>query len=227
LIISPISPGETFENRDPSMRWIIFLVCESTVKILLHICCGPCTIYPLRNLREAGDEVSGLYYNPNIHPYLEYSRRWETLEDYARREELPVIWEADYPIGAFLRQVAFREEERCRVCYQLRLKRTAQVAVQGGFDAFTTTLLYSRFQKHDLIRSVGEDVARAQGIAFLYRDFRIGWAEGVRISKELGMYRQPYCGCIYSEKERYFRMPGKRAGGGQKTAGDGFKVPIQ
>jgi predicted adenine nucleotide alpha hydrolase (AANH) superfamily ATPase len=179
------------------------------VKILLHICCGPCTIYPLRNLREGGNEVSGLYYNPNIHPYLEYCRRWETLELFTCREGLAVIREEAYPIETFLRQVAFREEERCLACYQLRLDRTAQVAVQGGFDAFTTTLLYSRFQKHDQIKSVGEGVARKRGIAFLYRDFRIGWSEGVRISKELEMYRQPYCGCIYSEKERYYRLQGK------------------
>jgi predicted adenine nucleotide alpha hydrolase (AANH) superfamily ATPase len=179
------------------------------VKILLHLCCGPCAIYPLRILKEGGDEVSGLYYNPNIHPYLEYRRRWETLELYAGREGMPVIREEAYPMETFLRQVAFREEERCRACYQLRLSRTAQVAVQGGFDAFTTTLLYSRFQKHDQIRSVGEGVARAHGIVFLYRDFREGWSEGVRISKELGMYRQPYCGCIYSEKERYCRVSGK------------------
>ena len=84
------------------------------MKILLHICCAPCTIYPLRILREEGDEVSGLYYNPNIHPYLEYRRRWETLELYADREGLTVIREEAYPLEAFLRQVAFREEERCR-----------------------------------------------------------------------------------------------------------------
>ncbi|MDA8124523.1 MAG: epoxyqueuosine reductase QueH [Deltaproteobacteria bacterium] len=188
------------------------------MKILLHICCAPCTIYPLRILREGGDEVSGLYYNPNIHPYMEYRRRWEALEPYAEREGLSVIREEGYPLETFLRQVAFREEARCQSCYELRLKNTARLAAQRGFDAFTSTLLYSRFQKHDLIRSVGEAVARAQGIAFLYRDFRDGWSEGVRISKELGMYRQPYCGCIYSEKERYCPIQGKGAGAGRGRA---------
>jgi predicted adenine nucleotide alpha hydrolase (AANH) superfamily ATPase len=161
---------------------------------LLHICCAPCTIYPLRILREEGNEVSGLFYNPNIHPYLEYRKRLETLDAYAAQAELPVIREEGYHLEEYLRQVAFREEERCRHCYLLRLTRAAQIARNNRFDAFTTTLLYSRFQRHDLIRTIGASLAGEQGIPFLYRDFREGWSEGVRISKENGMYRQPYCG---------------------------------
>ena len=182
------------------------------LKILLHICCAPCTIYPLRILRKEGNEVCGLFYNPNIHPYLEYRRRFDTLVSYAGEERLAVIWEEAYPIEGFLRQVAFREEDRCRYCYHLRLSHAARIAKRERFDAFTTTLLYSRYQKHDLIREVAEDVAGSQGIPFLYRDFREGWSEGVRVSKEKGMYRQPYCGCIFSEKERYFRNIGKEEG---------------
>ncbi len=128
------------------------------------------------------------------------------------RRVLRVMREEGYPLEGFLRQVAFREEDRCRHCYRLRLVRTAQIAKSGGFSAFTTTLLYSRFQKHDLIRSIGEEVAGEYDIPFLYRDFREGWSEGVRISKALGLYRQPYCGCIYSEKERYCRTRGSEEG---------------
>jgi len=159
----------------------------------------------LRVLREEGHEVCGHFFNPNIHPYQEYKKRLDTLDVYAGEEGLQVIREEDYPLEGFLRQVAFREEDRCRHCYRLRLVKTAQIAKNGGFNAFTTTLLYSRFQKHDLIRCIGEEVAVKYGISFLYRDFREGWSEGVRISKALGLYRQPYCGCIYSEKERYCR----------------------
>jgi predicted adenine nucleotide alpha hydrolase (AANH) superfamily ATPase len=177
------------------------------VRILLHICCAPCTIYPLRFLKEAGYSVSGIFYNPNIHPYSEYQKRLETVETYAGRVSLPVIREDAYPLVEFLREVAFREEERCRYCYQVRLTRAAQIAKGEGFDAFTSTLLYGRFQKHDLIRGTGDRVAERLGIPFLYRDFRIGWSEGIRISKEFGMYRQQYCGCIYSEKERFCRPP--------------------
>jgi epoxyqueuosine reductase len=188
------------------------------VKVLLHVCCAPCTIYPLRILREEVSEVCSVFINPNIHPYREYRKRLETLEAYAGREELPVIREDAYPMEEFLRQVAFREEERCRYCYDLRLTRAAQIAGRGRFDAFTTTLLYSRHQKHDLIRTIGERVATTSGIPFLYRDFREGWSEGVRISKETGMYRQSYCGCIYSEKER-FRHRAWRDEGGNVSAG--------
>ncbi|MFH2121775.1 MAG: epoxyqueuosine reductase QueH [Pseudomonadota bacterium] len=181
--------------------------------ILLHICCAPCTIYPLRILRGEGNEVCGLFYNPNIHPYLEYRRRLDTLTSYAGQEGLTIIGEETYPLDAFFRQVVFREEERCRHCYQLRLTYAARIAKRGRFDAFSTTLLYSRYQKHDLIREIAAGVAETHGIPFFYRDFREGWSEGVRVSKEIGMYRQPYCGCIYSERERYGGTLGKEGDG--------------
>ncbi len=188
------------------------------LKILLHICCAPCTIYPLRILRDEDHEVTGFFHNPNIQPYLEYAKRLETVETYAAQEGLPFIRQEGYHPEEHLRQVAFREEERCRYCYLLRLTRAAEVARRDRYDAFTTTLLYSRFQKHDLIRQIGESVAGEQGVPFLYRDFREGWSEGVRVSKEIGMYRQPYCGCLYSEQERYSRPP--RRDGGKAASGD-------
>ena len=174
------------------------------LKIILHICCGPCTIYPLRILREMGHDLTGYYFNPNIHPYLEYKRRAETLCAYAGEKELPVIWAEDYGMEAFFRMIVGQEDDRCRICYTLRLQETARVAKEGGFAGFTTTLLYSKFQKHDIIREVGERLGREVNIPFVYIDFRAGWQEGVRLSRELGMYRQPYCGCIYSEKDRYY-----------------------
>ncbi len=181
--------------------------------ILLHICCAPCLIFPLRILREEGNEVYGLFYNPNIHPYLEYRRRLDALTSYADQEGLTIIGEDAYSLDLFLRQVVFREEQRCRYCYRLRLSHAARIAKKGGFGAFTTTLHYSRYQKHDLIREIAEDVAVTHGISFFYRDFREGWSEGVRVSKEIGMYRQPYCGCIYSERDRYGCYLAKEAGG--------------
>lgn len=173
------------------------------MKLLMHICCGPCAIFPLKDLRTHGHDVTGFFYNPNIHPYQEYDRRRQTLKDYAEKTMLKVIWADGYPMEEFLSQVASRPEERCVYCLTDRLKSAAKQAEKENFDAFTSTLLYSRFQKHDLIRQIGETVSRQLGIAFFYQDFRTGWNEGVRISKELEMYRQPYCGCIYSEKERF------------------------
>jgi predicted adenine nucleotide alpha hydrolase (AANH) superfamily ATPase len=151
--------------------------------------------------------VHAFFYNPNIHPYTEYKRRLDTLRAYADQTGLSVIADSAYPVEDYLRQVVFREADRCRHCYRIRLAETACVARDRGFDAFTTTLLYSRYQKHDLIRKIAEEESLKHGVSFLYRDFREGWAEGVRLSKEMGMYRQPYCGCIYSETERYFRTP--------------------
>ena len=180
------------------------------MKILLHICCGPCTIYPLRILREMGHDLAGHYFNPNIHPYLEYKRRAETLAAYAGEQGLPVIWAEEYGMESFFRMVAGHEDDRCRSCYTLRLQETARVAKEQGFYGFTTTLLYSKFQKHDVIREVGERLEREVDIPFVYHDFRAGWQEGVDLSRELGMYRQPYCGCLYSEKDRYYRQPGKQ-----------------
>jgi predicted adenine nucleotide alpha hydrolase (AANH) superfamily ATPase len=164
-------------------------------------------------LREEGHEICGHYYNPNIHPYLEYKRRLETLDAYAGLEGLNVTRENFYPLEEFFRHVVFREEDRCRHCYRLRMIHTAKSASKGCFDAFTTTLLFSRFQKHDLIRSIGQEVAQEYHITFLYRDFREGWAEGIQVSKKLGMYRQSYCGCIYSEKVRYCPIPITEGGG--------------
>jgi predicted adenine nucleotide alpha hydrolase (AANH) superfamily ATPase len=138
---------------------------------------------------------------------MEYKKRLETLIAYADKVGVRVLRDGLYPVEEFLRQVVFRENDRCRYCYQIRLTEAARTAKDHDFDAFTSTLLYSRYQKHDLIRRIAEEEAEKHGVSFLYRDFREGWLEGIRLSKEMGMYRQPYCGCIYSEKERYYRRP--------------------
>ena len=175
------------------------------MKILLHICCAPCTIYPLEILRKEAGQVKGVFFNPNIHPYLEYKKRLDTVREYTAREGLEVNLAEGYPIEDFLQKTAAMGKDRCSYCYEVRLRHTAEQARRGLFDAFTTTLLYSRYQKHDLIRTTAEDAAREFNIPFYYRDFRTGWEEGVRLSKEMGLYRQKYCGCIFSEKERYFK----------------------
>jgi hypothetical protein len=175
------------------------------MKLLLHLCCAPCTIYPLEILRKDAGQVKGVFFNPNIHPYLEYKKRLDTVREYAAREGLEVAVAEGYPIEEFLLKTAALGKDRCSYCYEVRLRHTAEQARKGLFDAFTTTLLYSRYQKHDLIRATAEDAAREFNIPFYYRDFRTGWEEGVRLSKEMGLYRQKYCGCIFSEKERYFK----------------------
>jgi len=147
----------------------------------------------------------GYFYGSNIHPYSECLRRRETLSEYADSIDLKLIISEDYDLEFFLRNVVYREKHRCLFCYEERLRSTALMAKRGKFDGFTSTLLYSKFQKHDTIQSIGRSVAQELGIPFIYQDFREGWKEGVDTSKSLGMYRQQYCGCIYSEKERYHR----------------------
>jgi len=173
------------------------------MKILLHICCGPCSLYPLHSLRTAGHDVTGFFYNHNIHPYQEYSRRLNAAREMAEQENLTLLVHDDYDLEGFLAAVANSPETRCGYCYSSRLKATAAKARSLGFEAFSASLLYSRYQRHDEIRQLGEQFGREFGVEFLYQDFRPGWQEGIRLSKEMGLYRQQYCGCIYSEKDRY------------------------
>lgn len=175
------------------------------MKVLMHVCCGPCSIYPVKTLREDGAEVMGFFYRHNIHPYTECMKRQETLQNYAGKINLRVIYQEGYDLEGFIQNVVHREKDRCRHCYHDRLRSTALLAKRGKFDYFSSTLLYSKFQKQELVRSIGESIGKSVGVPFLYRDFREGWKEGVETSKKLEMYRQQYCGCIYSEKERYFK----------------------
>ncbi len=172
------------------------------MKILAHLCCAPCSCYTVPKLRDAGHEVHGYFYNPNIHPYTEYMKRKEAMEQYAAAMDLPMNY-GEYALDDYLRKVVYKENERCAECYRLRLRNTAYAARKGKFDAFTTTLLYSKYQKHELIKEIALSLANEYNLEFYYEDFRDGWKEGIDISREMQLYRQQYCGCIYSELERY------------------------
>jgi epoxyqueuosine reductase len=180
------------------------------MRVLLHTCCAPCTIYPLKVLRAGGYSPSGLFFNPNIHPFAEYRKRLDAMRDYAAHSGMDLDVAEGYPVELYFRSVSYQETERCRNCYRIRLEETARKAVEGGFEFFSTTLLYSKYQKHELIKEKAQIVAGETGIKFIYMDFRQGWQEGIDISKALNIYRQKYCGCIYSERERFLkkRNPG-------------------
>lgn len=173
------------------------------MNLLLHICCAPCAIYPLQTLKDEGHQVTGFFYNPNIHPFIEYRKRLDTLLDFAEKIDLPLIHSEDYPLEDFMRMVTFRETMRCDPCYHLRLNRTAWTAREKGFDGFTSTLFYSKYQRHQSMKTIAEALSIETDAIFYYRDFRTGWKEGITESRNLGMYRQQYCGCLYSERERY------------------------
>lgn len=173
------------------------------MKLLLHICCAPCANLPIDVLRQEGMELTGFWFNPNIHPYTEYRSRRNCLQEYAKTIDLPLILRDEYALRPFIRSVADHIGSRCATCYQMRLAACAQTAKELGCDGFTSSLLISPYQNHDLIRQVGEEVARDTGVAFYYRDFRPLFRDGQERARQLGFYMQKYCGCIFSEEERY------------------------
>ena len=172
-------------------------------KILVHTCCAPCLIAPYRQLSEAGHTVSAFWYNPNIHPLKEYQKRRDTLREFAQKESFELIEHDEYGLVGFLENTIGDIAQRCEYCYLSRLDKVAEYAAQRGFDGFSSTLLYSRYQKHALIMDIAQEMSTKHGVAFFYEDWRPLWQEGIRLSKAAGMYRQQYCGCIFSEEERY------------------------
>ena len=173
------------------------------MKLLLHVCCAPCSTYTLHKLRQQDIDVTGYFHNPNIHPYREFRRRLAALRTFAEETDFPLEIDSRYGLTEYLRKVVFHEKERCLLCYDMRLDKTAQKAAEMGADAFTSTLLYSRYQNHKAIVSSGKRMAEKYGVEFYYDDFRVGWQEGIDRAIAMDLYRQPYCGCIYSEQERY------------------------
>jgi len=176
------------------------------LKILLHICCAPCAVYPVETLRKEGHEIAGLFYNPNIHPYTEYLKRKDAVKEYAGKIGLEVHY-GEYEIEKFFQHIVYDEGsgERCPVCWWLRMENAARFAYQKEFKQFTTTLLGSPYQDHRLVKSICEDISHKTGVGFYYKDFRAGFREGHKRAKDEGVYFQKYCGCIFSERDRYYR----------------------
>ena len=175
------------------------------MKTLLHICCAPCANQPIEVLRGDGLEVAGFWYNPNIHPFTEYRARRNCLREYAASIELPVIERDDYGLRPFVREVAEDISGRCVKCYEMRLFETARQAKELGFDSFTSSLFISPYQNHELMREVAQRAAHEYGVEFLYRDFRPLFRDGQEFAREHGFYMQKYCGCVFSEQERYLK----------------------
>lgn len=172
-------------------------------RVLLHICCAPCACYPFISLREEGFEPMGYWYNNNIHPYTEWVKRKEAVEQLAANTNTKIIYDEAYKPLEYFQSISFRESQRCFLCYQMRLEAAAHIARKGKFDYFSSSLLFSKHQRHQQIKELGEAAGEKYGVPFLYRDFREGYKEGGDISREMGLYRQQYCGCLYSEIERY------------------------
>ena len=172
---------------------------------LLHICCAPCANQCIEVLRTDGFQVTGFWYNPNIHPFTEYRARRDCLRQYAQEISLPMIEKNDYALRPFVRAVAEDISGRCVKCYEMRLFEAARQAKEGGFDSFTSSLFISPYQNHQLMAETAQRAADAYGVEFLYRDFRPYFKDGQSFAREHGFYMQKYCGCVFSEEERYLK----------------------
>ena len=174
------------------------------MKLLLHICCSPCALYPAKKLLGTKfKEVTGFYYNPNIHPPSEYKKRRDALQDMEEQLNLKVIY-PPYEMEEYFKKISSIKNslERCRLCWELRLLETAKFAKENNFDSFTTTLLISPYQNHELVKEICQKISRENNIDFYYEDFRKGFRESQEEAKKHDIYRQKYCGCLFSELER-------------------------
>ncbi len=179
------------------------------MKIVLHMCCAPCSVACVKSLREEGMDVTGFWYNPNIHPYTEYRSRKNTAVEYAKTMGLPLVVHGEYGLRTFVAQVSPEFDKRCAYCYETRMEETAKYAAENGFDAYLTTLLVSPYKNHEMICEIAERAAQKYGTRFLYRDFRPLFRAGQEEARSLGLYMQKYCGCIFSEEDRYRKKPKK------------------
>jgi len=174
------------------------------MKTLLHCCCGPCAAGALPQFRQAGyADLLAWFYNPNIQPWQEQAARRDSFHLLMEQEQIPYRIESAYPLEAWLQAVAAQPEQRCRYCYQSRLEAAARAAREAGCPAYSTTLLISPYQNHELLRELGEAYGKAYGLDFVYLDLRPGFRAGQAEARQRGLYLQKYCGCIYSEKDRY------------------------
>lgn len=172
-------------------------------KTLMHVCCAPCSVSCITTLRAEGMEPVGFWYNPNIHPYMEYAARRDCLVDYAKRVGMSLYLQEDYGLRDFCRAVCDDLDHRCGYCYGIRLYAAAKFAAEHGFTSFTSTLFVSPYQDHEAMKTIAAAAGKMYGVEFLYRDFRTGFREGQSIAREEQLYMQKYCGCVFSEGERY------------------------
>lgn len=190
------------------------------MKILMHVCCAPCLSGARIGFEKDDIDVTGYWFNPNIHPWREYDKRRDELKRYQDMESIGIIYEDQYPLFPFLDNMLkaisdsgivdkndfmshSEKESRCLYCYRVRMLSTAKAAKRSGFDGFSTTLLLSKYQNHNLLKEICEKISIEVGIPFFYKDLRKNWGDSLNRSRQHTLYRQNYCGCIFSEQERY------------------------
>jgi predicted adenine nucleotide alpha hydrolase (AANH) superfamily ATPase len=177
------------------------------MRILMHLCCANCALYPYRKLKADGMKIDALWFNPNIHPSQEYIARLGAVRELQELWKLDILYKDHYGLLEFIKSLGENTAPgvRCRICYRMRMEEAARSARELGMDAFTTSLLVSPFQKFEVLVEEAKRAEALFNIPFYLEDFRGGYREGVSVSKELGLYRQKYCGCIFSEMERFIK----------------------
>ena len=188
---------------------------QQTTTLLLHTCCAPCLMgsKPVIEKTAADNtiDITCFWYNPNIHPYTEYKSRRDALIEYTEKNKINLIVRDYYGLVEFTKNVIDtidnpdKRDKRCGYCYETRLKETAKYASENEFDMFSSTLLVSPYQNHERLKETGEKYAREFGVKFFYADFRVNFREGQKAARENNVYLQKYCGCIFSEQERYLK----------------------
>jgi len=176
------------------------------MSLLLHVCCGPCATIVTSCCQEAGFSLTGYYYNPNIYPRSEHELRLRGAKTTFEQQGIELLVDsASENSSAWQSAISKDREDRCFICYRLRLERVAEEAFTLGFAAFSTTLLISPFQQHDLVKQAGEEAGALYGVDFHYQDLRPSFKATYLASRKLSLYRQNYCGCHYSLDERLIR----------------------
>lgn len=177
--------------------------------ILLHSCCAPCSSHVITFLKDYFD-ITIIYYNPNIYPYEEYKKRKEEqirlLNEIKSKNKLNII-DCDYDNNIYEKTIKGLEKEkeggsRCYKCFWLRLDKTAQIAKENNYDYFSTTLTISPYKNSTVINEIGKELETIYNITWLYSDYKKkdGYKKSIQLSKEYNLYRQNYCGCIYSKR---------------------------
>ncbi|MDO8281978.1 MAG: epoxyqueuosine reductase QueH [Thermodesulfovibrionia bacterium] len=189
------------------------------MNILLHTCCGNCAVAPFKMLKSEGHSVTGFWFNPNIHPLEEYDSRLQSLKKLTSQRNIDMLFWEDYQPADYFDMLGVTSTNlelippspgRCRPCYELRLGKTAEEASKKGFDAFSTTLLISPYQDFDQIAAAGKKISAKYKIDFYLKDFRHSFRDSMSEAKELGLYSQKYCGCVFSRAESKDRQGSRR-----------------
>jgi hypothetical protein len=176
-------------------------------RMLLHACCGPCAMYPLNLLTSDGRDLDCFWYNPNIQPQFEFDRRHENLVKACDHFGIKLISEGDKCMEDYWLSKDYLKDfpSRCDMCYDIRMEAAAKFCAENGYESFCTTLLVSPYQQHNKIARISEKKASKYGVKFEYIDFRPGFRQGQDMAREIGLYRQKFCGCIFSLEESKFR----------------------